>query len=773
MGENLIIVESPAKAKTIEKFLGKEYTVKSSFGHICDLAKKNLGIDIEHGFEPKYEVSADKKKVVSELKALAKKAKTVWLASDEDREGEAIAWHLQNNLDLKDENTKRIVFHEITKSAILNAIQNPRKVDMDLVMAQQARRVLDRLVGFELSPILWKKVAPKLSAGRVQSVAVKLIVDREREIQAFTADTFYKVTGVFHPATLNGKIKLDATLNSKFNSSAEAEAFLNKCNGCNFIVEGTEKKKISRTPAPPFTTSALQQEAGRKCGFSVAQTMRIAQKLYENGLITYMRTDSTNLSTLALTTIKQAITENYGAQYSKTRQYKTKSKGAQEAHEAIRPTYASNMTIEGTAQEKRLYSLIWKRAVASQMADAELEKTVITIGGDKISEKFASEGEQILFDGFLKLYLEGKDDEQDDESENQLIPNIPDRESMDVLEISATQRFTQKPPRYSEASLVKKMEELEIGRPSTYAPTITTIMARGYIVKEERDGVERNYEKMTLSGGKVEKTTLTEKTGAEKNKLFPEDIGILVTDFLEKYFTSIMDYGFTAKIEDDFDKVAAGKLVWNNLIKSFYGPFHKKVEASIEEKGHVNAQRSLGKDPATGKEVIVRLGKFGPVVQKGNNDDPKKEFSSLRKGQSIETLTLEEALKLFDLPREVGKWKDKTVTAAIGRFGPYIKYDNKFVSLGKLYDPYTITEDEACTLIEDHIQKEANKVIRVFEKEDIHVLNGRFGPYIKCGKDNYKIPKGKNAKKAEELTLEDCQNIIKNSEPTGKRRSKK
>ncbi|HNY05722.1 MAG TPA: type I DNA topoisomerase [Candidatus Egerieousia sp.] len=773
MGENLVIVESPAKAKTIEKFLGKEYTVKSSFGHICDLAKKNLGIDIENGFEPKYEVSADKKKVVSELKALAKKAQTVWLASDEDREGEAIAWHLQNNLGLKDENTKRIVFHEITKSAILDAIKNPRKVDIDLVMAQQARRVLDRLVGFELSPILWKKVAPKLSAGRVQSVAVKLIVDREREIQAFTADTFYKVTGAFHPATLDSKIKLDATLDSKFNSSAEAEAFLNKCNGCNFIVEGTEKKKISRTPAPPFTTSALQQEAGRKCGFSVAQTMRIAQKLYESGLITYMRTDSTNLSTLALTTIKQAITENYGAQYSKTRQYKTKSKGAQEAHEAIRPTYASNIIIEGTAQEKKLYSLIWKRAVASQMADAELEKTVITIGGDKISEKFTSEGEQILFDGFLKLYLEGKDDEQDDKSENQLIPNIPDRESMDAIEISATQRFTQKPPRYSEASLVKKMEELEIGRPSTYAPTITTIMARGYIVKEERDGVERNYEKMTLSGGKVEKTTLTEKTGAEKNKLFPEDIGILVTDFLEKNFTSIMDYGFTAKIEDDFDKVAAGKLVWNNLIKSFYGPFHKKVEASIEEKGHVNAQRSLGKDPATGKEIIVRLGKFGPLVQKGDNDDAKKEFSSLRKGQSIETLTLEEALKLFDLPRAVGKWKDKAITAAIGRFGPYIKYDNKFVSLGKLYDPYTITEDEACTLIADHIQKEANKVIRVFEKEDIQVLNGRFGPYIKCGKDNYKIPKGKNAKKAEELTLEDCQNIIKNSEPTGKKRGKK
>ncbi|MCI1719832.1 MAG: type I DNA topoisomerase [Bacteroidales bacterium] len=774
MGENLVIVESPAKAKTIEKFLGKEYTVKSSFGHICDLAKKNLGIDIEHGFEPKYEVSADKKKVVSELKALAKKAQTVWLASDEDREGEAIAWHLQNNLGLKDENTKRIVFHEITKSAILEAIQNPRKVDMDLVMAQQARRVLDRLVGFELSPILWKKVAPKLSAGRVQSVAVKLIVDREREIQVFKADSFYKVTGIFHPATLPEKIKLSAALDTKFNSSAEAEAFLNKCRGCNFAVEGTEKKKISRTPAPPFTTSALQQEAGRKCGFSVSQTMRIAQKLYESGLITYMRTDSTNLSTLALTTIKQTITENYGAQYSKTRQYKTKSKGAQEAHEAIRPTYASNLTIEGTAQEKRLYSLIWKRAVASQMADAELEKTVITIGGDKISEKFTSEGEQILFDGFLKLYLEGRDDEPEEEAENQLIPAIPDSEKMMPLEIAATQRFTQKPPRYSEASLVKKMEELEIGRPSTYAPTITTIMARGYIVKEDRDGVERKYEKMTLSGEKIEKTELTEKTGAEKNKLFPEDIGTLVTDFLEKNFTSIMDYGFTAKIEGDFDKIAAGKMVWNNLIKTFYGPFHQKVEASMEEKGHVNAQRSLGKDPASGKEIIVRLGKFGPVVQKGDNDDPKKEFSSLRKGQSIETITLEEALKLFDLPREVGKWKDKVVTAAIGRFGPYIKYDNKFVSLGKLYDPYTITEDEACALIEDHIQKEANKVIRVFEKEDIHVLNGRFGPYIKCGKDNYKIPKGKNAKKAEELTLEDCQNIIKNSEPTGRsRRGKK
>lgn len=777
MGENLVIVESPAKAKTIEKFLGKEFTVKPSFGHICDLAKKNLGIDIENGFEPKYEVSADKKKVVAELKALAKKAQTIWLASDEDREGEAIAWHLQNTLGLKDDNTKRIAFHEITKTAILEAIQNPRKVDMDLVMAQQARRVLDRLVGFELSPILWKKVAPKLSAGRVQSVAVKLIVDREREIQAFKADAFYKVTGVFHPATLPEKIKLNASLDTKFSSAQESENFLNKCIGCNFSVEGTEKKKVSRTPAPPFTTSALQQEAGRKFGFSVSQTMRIAQKLYESGLITYMRTDSTNLSALAITTIKQAVTENYGEQYSKTRQYKTKSKGAQEAHEAIRPTYASNKTIEGTAQEKKLYSLIWKRAVASQMADAELEKTIITIGGDKISEKFTSEGEQIVFDGFLKLYLEGRDDEPEEETENQLIPVIPDREVMETVEITATQRFTQKPPRYSEASLVKKMEELEIGRPSTYAPTITTIMARGYIIKEDRDGVEREYEKMTLSGANnnpvIQKTTLTEKTGAEKNKLFPQDIGILVTDFLEQNFTSIMDYGFTAKIEGDFDKIAEGKMVWNNLIKSFYGPFHKKVETSMEEKGHVNAQRVLGKDPATGKEVMVRLGKFGPVVQRGDNDDPKKDFSSLRKGQSIETITLEEALKLFELPREVGKWKDDVITAAIGRFGPYVKYGSKFVSLGKLYDPYTITEDEACALIEDHIQKEANKVIRFFEKEDIQILNGRFGPYIKCGKNNFKIPKGKNAKKAEELTLEDCQNIIKNSEPTGSGKNRK
>lgn len=773
MGENLVIVESPAKAKTIEKFLGKEYTVRPSFGHICDLAKKNLGIDIGHGFEPSYEISADKKKVVSELKALAKKAKTVWLASDEDREGEAIAWHLQNTLGLKDESTKRIVFHEITKSAIVEAINNPRKVDMNLVMAQQARRVLDRLVGFELSPILWRKVAPKLSAGRVQSVAVRLIVDREREIQKFDAASFFKVTGIFHPATMPEKIKLDALLDTKFDSEKEADSFLDRCKGCSFAVEQTEKKKGTRTPAPPFTTSALQQEAGRKLGFSVAQTMRVAQKLYESGLITYMRTDSTNLSSLAITTIKQAITENYGENYSKVRQYKTKSKGAQEAHEAIRPTYASNKTIEGTAQEKRLYSLIWKRAVASQMADAQIEKTVITIGGDKISEKFLSEGEQIVFDGFLKLYMEGRDDEPEEQSDNKTIPAVNTGEKMEAASIAATQRFSQKPPRYSEASLVKKMEELEIGRPSTYAPTISTIMARGYVVKEEREGTERKYKKITLSGGEKKNEILTEITGAEKNKLFPQDIGILVTDFLDKNFATILDYGFTAKIEGDFDKIAAGKLIWNNLIKTFYGPFHKKVEETLQDKGHVNSQKVLGKDPKSGKEVIARLGKFGPIAQIGGNDDTDKKYSSLRKGQSIETITLEEALKLFELPRAVGKWNGKEVTASIGRFGPYIRYDSKFVSLGKLYDPYTITEEEACALIEEHILKEANKVIRKFEGEDISVLNGRFGPYIKFGKDNYKIPKGKEAKSAEELTLEDCKNIIANSTPSGKKRGRK
>ena len=770
MGENLVIVESPAKAKTIEKFLGKGYVVKSSFGHIRDLEKKNLGINIDKDFEPVYEISDDKKKVVTELKSLAKKAGTVWLASDEDREGEAIAWHLFHTLGLKEENTKRIVFHEITKDAILNAIENPRSIDNNLVMAQQARRVLDRLVGFELSPILWKKVAPKLSAGRVQSVAVRLIVEREREIMAFNSTPFYKVGGVFHPVSAKKNIKVNGTLNTRYNTLEEAEAFLAKCRNARFAIEEIEKKQISRTPAPPFTTSALQQEAARKLGFSVSQTMRIAQKLYESGLITYMRTDSTNLSQMAINSIKKSICENFGEEYSKTRQYKTKSKGAQEAHEAIRPTYPANAEIEGTPQEKKLYNLIWKRTVASQMSDAILEKTDITIGCNNFAEKFISQGEQVVFDGFLKLYLESKDDEEM-EDENQLLPVMTEGEVMESIEITATERFTQKPPRYSEASLVKKLEELGIGRPSTYAPTISTItQKRGYILIDTREGAEREYTQLTLKEGNITKATKTEITGVEKKKLFPQDIGILVTDFLGKNFENILDYGFTAKVEEDFDRIAAGKLVWNNVIAGFYSPFHHQVEQTLNESAHTNAERVLGTDPATGKTMIVRLGKFGPLVQKGTNDDPDKQFASLQKGQLIESITLEEALKLFELPRTVGEYNGKKITAAIGRFGPYLKYDSKFVSLGKTYDPRTIDEPTAIAVIEEHARKEAEKFIAHFEAEDIQVLNGRFGAYIKHDGENYKIPKGTDAKS---LDAAACLEIIANTKPSGSKGAKK
>lgn len=767
MGANLVIVESPAKAKTIEKILGKDFTVKSSFGHIRDLSKKNLGIDIENGFKPDYEISDDKKGVVAELKSLAKKADTVWLASDEDREGEAIAWHLQEVLNLKDKNTKRIVFHAITKDDILNAIQNPRNVDINLVMAQQARRVLDRLVGFELSPVLWKKVAPKLSAGRVQSVALRLVVDREREIMAFRQEDFYRVTGVFHPQSLPKSVKINGTLDTRFETEQLAQSFLEKCKDSDFFIENIEKKEISRTPAPPFTTSTLQQEASRKLGFSVSQTMRIAQKLYESGLITYMRTDSTNLSALALSTIKSAIEENFGAEYSETRTYTKKSKGAQEAHEAIRPTYASNLTIEGTPQEKKLYALIWKRAVASQMADAKLEKTNLTISAKNLAEHFISQSEQVVFDGFLKLYLEGKDDEHEGEDENQLLPVLHENEKLDNLEITATQRFTQKPPRYNEASLVKKLEDLGIGRPSTYAPTITTISQRGYIVKEDRDGVERSYAQLTLKKGNIEKSLLTEQTGAEKGKLFPQDIGILVTDFLGSNFENILDYGFTAKVEETFDKVAAGKLVWNNLIKDFYQGFHKQIEDTLKESAHSHAERELGIDPVSGKKLIVRLGKFGPLVQKGENDDPDKQFVSLPKGKLIETITLEEALVLFQLPRTVGEYDGKPVVAAIGKFGPYIRYNNKFVSLGKTLSPYTVTIEEAVALIEEHAKREAEKFISNFPEHDIQVLNGRFGAYIKHGGENYKLPKGTDAKT---LTVEQCIEIVNTVKPSGAKR---
>lgn len=763
MGDNLVIVESPAKAKTIEKFLGKGYTVKSSFGHIRDLAKKDLGIDIPNGFVPEYKISSDKKKVVSELSSLAKKADTVWLASDEDREGEAIAWHLYETLKLSPDNTHRIVFHEITKDAILHAIDTPRNIDMNLVMAQQARRVLDRLVGFELSPILWKKIQPKLSAGRVQSVALRLIVDREREISSFQPQIFYRVEGVFIPD--GAKKALKGVLDKKFDTAEEAVAFLEKCKNCDFSISSIEKKEAIKTPAAPFTTSALQQEAARKLSFSVNQTMAVAQKLYEAGLITYMRTDSTNLSSLAINTAKECITSMYGAEYSKVRNYRTKVKGAQEAHEAIRPTYIKNTSIEGTSAEKRLYNLIWKRTIASQMADAKIEKTDILISGSNISEKFSIQGEKIIFDGFLKVYIEGKDDEEQDENTT-LLPQLSKGQAMHNQAITATERFTQRPPRYSEASLVKKLEELGIGRPSTYAPTISTLGKRGYIIKGDRAGVERKYREITLQESHISEAVKSENTGSEKSKLFPENIGIVVTDFLEQHFTDIMDYGFTAKVEEDFDKIAAGKLVWNDVIRDFYTPFHVKVDETMQDRAHTNAERVIGTDPVSGKTIIARIGRFGPLVQKGTSDDPQKQFVSLKKGQLIENITLEEALQLFELPRKVGKYQEYDIIAAVGRFGPYVKYNSSFVSLGKKYDPYTITGAEAIALIEEHIKKESEKYISEFPASKIQVLNGRFGAYIKQDKENYRIPKNTDPKSLDEAA---CLAIIEKAKAKTKK----
>ncbi|MFA5325303.1 MAG: type I DNA topoisomerase [Bacteroidales bacterium] len=757
MGENLIIVESPAKAKTIEKFLGKNYIVKSSFGHIRDLSKKNLGIDIDNGFEPFYEISADKKKIVAELCSAAKKAEIVWLASDEDREGEAIAWHLFDTLKLSPDKTKRIAFHEITKDAILNAIETPRDIDMNLVMAQQARRVLDRLVGFELSPILWKKVQPKLSAGRVQSVALRLIVDREREISIFKPQAYYRVEGIFTHDGAKSKIK--AILNTKFSSAEETETFLKKCDGAHFYISSIDKKDITRTPSAPFTTSALQQEAARKLGFSVNQTMTIAQKLYEAGLITYMRTDSTNLSSLAINTAKESISKLYGVEYSKVRHYHTKVKGAQEAHEAIRPTYINNTSIEGSSAEKKLYELIWKRTISSQMADAKLEKTDITISSDNISEKFSVQAERIVFDGFLKVYIEGKD--EDDENEKiTLLPQLSKGQTMINKEIIATEKYTLRPSRYTEASLVKKLEELGIGRPSTYAPTISTISKRGYILKEDRAGIEREYLEISLKESKIVRTTRKEISGTEKGKLFPENIGLVVTDFLAKNFEDIIDYNFTAKVESDFDQIAAGNMVWNNAIGEFYVPFHKKVVKTMQENTHSNAERTIGTDPKSGKTIIARIGRFGPLVQKGTNDDPEKQFVSLKKGQLIENITIEDALQLFELPRTVGKYNDKEIIAAIGRFGPYIKYNSSFISLGKYLDPYTINEKEAISLIDEHAKKESEKYISEFPKHNIQVLNGRYGAYIKCGKDNFKIPKNTDPKSLDETA---CLIIIENA----------
>lgn len=764
MIENLVIVESPAKAKTIEKFLGSGYTVKSSFGHIRDLEKKDLGVDIEHNFQPKYEISSDKKNIVKELKALAKEAKTVWLASDEDREGEAIAWHLFEVLKLKPENTKRIVFHEITKDAILHAIQNPRNIDKNLVDAQQARRVLDRLVGFEMSPVLWKKVKPSLSAGRVQSVAVKLIVEREREINAFKEQQYYRVTGTFE--TTN-KAQLKAEVQERFTDKAATLAYLQACKDARFQVTSVETKPAVRKPAPPFTTSTLQQEASRKLGFSVSQTMSVAQKLYEHGLITYMRTDSVNLSALAIRSAKAVICETLGEKYSKSRNFATKTKGAQEAHEAIRPTYMNKPEIEGDRNEKQLYDLIYKRTLASQMADAELEKTNVTISLSNHSTPFTATGEVIIFDGFLKVYMESHDDETDDEHSD-LLPALNKNDMLNRLQITALEQYTQHPPRYTEASLVKKMEALGIGRPSTYAPTITTIQNRGYIIRESRDGLARNIEQIELKGNDIEVKTTRKIFGAEKKKLFPSDMGMVVTDFLSEHFKNIMDYNFTASAEESLDHIAEGAVEWQKMIGEFYSPFHETVESTLKNSERNSGQRILGTDPATGETVSVRIGRFGPMAQIGEGETVR--YAGLLKGQLMETITLEEALGLFKFPRKIGQYEDKEVSVDIGRFGPYIKHNNIFVSLKKGEDdPGTITLETAIARIEEKRENDRNKLIKAFDN-GVQILNGRFGPYISYNKVNYKIPK---TLKAEELTLEKCMELIEKEGNTKKKTTAK
>ncbi|GHU96509.1 DNA topoisomerase 1 [Bacteroidia bacterium] len=774
MQNNLVIVESPAKAKTIEKFLGKDYLVKSSFGHIRDIAKTkedSMGVDIANGYLPNYEVSSEKTKVVSELKKLAKEAQTVWLASDEDREGEAIAWHLYETLKLDTAKTKRIVFHEITQNAILNAIKNPRGIDVNLVNAQQARRVLDRLVGFELSPLLWRKVKPSLSAGRVQSVAVKLIVEREREIINFVSETFYRVMGYF--VAEGSKTLVKAELSQKFKDEKQALAFLEKCKTSVFKVSAIEKKPAKKTPAPPFTTSTLQQEASRKLGFSVSQTMLVAQRLYEEGLITYMRTDSVNLSETAIGAAKETITKMYGKEYLHTRQFTTKSKGAQEAHEAIRPTYLQNAAIAGDNANKRLYDLIWKRTIASQMSDAELERTRVDISISNAQEQFTANGEVLLFDGFLRVYLEGKDEEED--ADTGMLPPLQQGQALAADNIQAVQRFTQHPPRYTEASLVKKMEELGIGRPSTYAPTISTIAARGYVSKEDRNGNPRPYKVLTLRHQELEQKMLTENTGAEKSKLFPSDTGMVVTDYLSEHFKKVMDYNFTAKVEEDFDEIAEGKIKWNKMIDDFYKPFHQTLEDANEHSDRASAERILGADPKSGKPLLVRLGRFGPIAQIGSSDDDEKpRFANLRSGQHIESITFEEALKLFDLPRIVGQYEGKDVQVAVGRFGPYVRHDSKFTSLKRnVDDPMTITLERAIELIEEKRETERNRIIKTFAQDaSLQVLNGRYGPYFVCNDTNYKIPKTTDPAS---LTYEQCLALMDEQKDTAKkvRRSKK
>lgn len=761
MQKNLVIVESPAKAKTIEKFLGNDYKVLSSYGHIRDLKKKEFSIDVENGFEPTYEIPTDKKKLVADLKAEAKKADMVWLASDEDREGEAISWHLYEVLGLDPAKTKRIVFHEITKTAILKAIENPRTIDVNLVNAQQARRILDRIVGFELSPVLWKKVKPALSAGRVQSVAVRLIVEREREVHAFVSEPSYRVTAVFEvPDTEGNKVEIKAELSNRFKTKEEAQAFLETCKDAKFTIEDITTRPVRKSPAAPFTTSTLQQEAARKLGFTVAQTMMVAQRLYENGQITYMRTDSVNLSDLALSASKETILSLMGERYVKPRKFATKSKGAQEAHEAIRPTYMSNETVEGTAQEQKLYDLIWKRTIASQMADAELEKTTATIIISNSSEKFVATGEVIIFDGFLRVYKESYDEDHEQEDESRLLPPLSKGEKLERKEILATQRFTLCPPRYTEASLVRKLEELGIGRPSTYAPTISTVQQRGYVEKGNSEGVKRPYDILKLKGSKITEATKTEMTGNEKSKLLPTDTGIVVNDFLMEYFPEIMDYNFTANVEKEFDEVAEGDKEWTGMMDNFYQGFHPLVDKTLNSKTeHRVGERILGTDPVSGKPVSVKIGRFGPVIQIGTvNDEEKPRFAQLAKGQSLETIKLEEALEAFKLPRTLGEFDGHTVTVGVGRFGPYVRYDKLFVAIPKETDPMEITLDEAVELIKNKMEAEKKKFIKAFDSDpDMQILNGRYGPYINYQKKNYKIPENIEPM---DLNLEACFKII-------------
>ncbi|QEH41079.1 type I DNA topoisomerase [Chitinophaga sp. XS-30] len=765
MAKNLVIVESPAKAKTIEKILGKEFEVRSCFGHIRDLEKDDMGIDIKNNFKPKYIIPEDKEKVVKELKKLAKDTDEVWLATDEDREGEAISWHLCEVLGLDPATTKRIVFHEITKPAIEKAVLAPRLLDMNLVNAQQARRILDRIVGFELSPVLWRKMSMRnsLSAGRVQSVAVRLIVEREREINAFATTSSFKVEAWFTAQDIQGKtLSFKAEGPTRFKTAEDAEKFLQQCIGAAYTVRDIQVKPGKKSPAAPFTTSTLQQEASRKLGYSVSKTMLLAQKLYESGQITYMRTDSVNLSETAMTDISGAIHKNYGERYFHARKYKNKNESAQEAHEAIRPTYMENATVDDS-DLKRLYELIWKRTIASQMSDAELEKTIAKINISTNNEDLTASGEVLKFDGFLKVYMEGRDDEDESEEEQEqegVLPPLTVKQALELKEMKATERFTRPAPRYTEASLVKKLEELGIGRPSTYAPTITTVQKRGYVEKRDKEGVKRDFRILSLKDDQISKVTDQENTGAEKSKLFPTDLGMLVTDFLKQYFERVMDYGFTAKIEEEFDEIAHGKKKWNKMLGEFYDPFHHNVEETLEKAERVKGERLLGEDPASGKPVSARMGRFGPMVQIGTvEDEEKPRFAKLKQTQSIETISMEEAMDLFRLPRNLGLFEGTDVTVNIGRFGPYAQHDKKFYSLKKEMDPYTVELDEVAPLIEEKRKAKDERTIKIFEKEKIQVLKGPYGPYLKVGLKNFKIPKEK-IDTAADLTAEEAKAII-------------